>query len=73
MNKRRKAHLPDGRGWFTNTSSPKADIADWCREYPGLRVEVGPPMVSPVTHTAAQMKNKRPPIVGLYVTAWPDD
>jgi hypothetical protein len=68
-----RAHHPNGLGWFTNTASPKADIADWCWGYPGLRIEVGPPMVSPRTWTAEQMKRKRPPIVGLYVTAWPGD
>jgi hypothetical protein len=66
------AHAPDGLGWFTNTAHPKADIVDWCRAYPGLRVEIGPPMVSAVTFTAEQMRAKRPRIVGLYVTSLPD-
>ena len=63
------AHEPNGTGWFTNTSLPKADIADWCRGYPGMRIEVGPPMVTPVTYTAEQMKSRK--IVGLYVSVWP--
>ena len=65
-----RAREPDGLGWFTNTSHPKADIPSWCRAYPGAVIEAGPPMVSPVTYTAEQMKRRR--IVGLYVTRWPN-
>ena len=65
MGKDLKAHDPDCPGWFTNTSSSVADIKDWCHGKPGLRIEVGPPMVSDVTYPAAEMKARK--IVGLYV------
>jgi hypothetical protein len=63
-----KAHEPTNLGWFTNTSSPKADIPEWCGYRPNMRIEVGPPMVSDETYSEDEMRKRG--IVGLYVVAW---